>query len=352
MLTVALDTSPLCSPHRFRGIGFYTKNLAESLGKIKNPDFKTILPKDTKSPLPETDLVHYPYFDLFYRSLPFRKKAKTVVTIHDVIPLLFPRQYPPGLRGRINLAFQKYSLKNASAVITDSEASKRDIAKYLGYPADKIHVVYLAPAPHFRQLEIRNLKLEIVRQKYFLPKRFVLYVGDANYHKNVISLIKACRAIRAPLVLVGKSLVSKSYDKSHPENRSLAEVQKEVRGDKNIHPLGFVPDKDLVAVYNLATVYCQPSFYEGFGLGVLEAMACGCPVVSADTGSLPEVCGRAAVMVDPHRVDHLAWGLKAVWVNEKLRGKLKTAGLKQARKFGWSKTAQATLKIYEKINTG
>lgn len=346
MMKVTLDTSPLASAHRYRGVGFYTKNLVDALKKLEGPEFQLKLAEKRPTAV-LTDLVHYPYFDLFYHTLPVKKQTKIVVTIHDVTPLLFPDHYPPGIRGRFNLARQIFSLKSTTAVITDSEASKKDIVRFLGYPADRIHVVYLAPAPHFKRLQTSNIKLQTVKKKYQLPDKFVLYVGDVNYHKNVISLIRACRTIKAPLVLAGKAFVNNNFDKIHPENQPLVEIQREIAGNQDIHPLGFVTDEELVATYNLASVYCQPSFYEGFGLGVLEAMACGCPVVAAATGSLPEVCGRAAVLTAP-QPRAFAHSLKMVLSNSDTRAKLVKAGRDRVKHFTWAKTAAKTLTVYEK----
>lgn len=349
-MKIAIDISPLKSGHQFRGIGFYTKNLVESLQLIKVNDFEVELIDKGKIP-PDCDLVHYPYFDLFWVILPMIKNKKTVVTIHDVTPLVFPKNYPPGIKGEIKFQIQKCSLKSVNAVITDSKSSKQDITKYLDYPPEKIHVIYLAPGSHFKKLPTLNSALSTQR-KYCLPHCFVLYVGDVNYNKNVLGLAKACKLIGIPLVIVGKQAVQKDFDKTHVENQPLVQLIKEFGNDKKVMRLGFIPDEDLVAIYNLASVYCQPSFYEGFGLPVLQAMACGTPVVSSNKPCLPEICGEAAIFFDPYQPKEISKAIVNVLSDESLCDKLKQLGFKQAKKFSWEKTGRETYEVYKKVVSG
>lgn len=351
-MKVALDISPLKSVHKFRGIGRYTQNLVEALKKSPIADFQVELIE--KGPPPQdADLIHYPYFDFFWSTLPLRKPKKTVVTIHDVTPLVFPQHFPPGIKGRARFFFQKVSLKGAVGVICDSKNSQRDIIQYLSFPEEKTHVVYLAAGKEFKSQDEK--KNQAVVKKYHLPAQFVLYVGDVNWHKNISGLIKAfARIPQRPktkeqslgLVLIGKAFENKSLK----ETKSLLQLIKELKLNGRVKILGFVPTKDLVIIYNLATVYCQPSFYEGFGLPVLEAMACGTPVVSSKKASLAEICGQAAVMVDPYNLEDLANGLTMAIENKDLRQNLIQRGFKQAQKFSWEKTAQETIKVYRRIN--
>jgi glycosyltransferase involved in cell wall biosynthesis len=341
-MKVALDVSPLKTGHQFRGIGIYTQNLKEAFEKSRISDFNFELVEGRKIPA-DCDLVHYPFFDLFFLTLPLNKPKPTVVTIHDVIPLVFPQNYPPGLKGSLKFQGQKFSLKGVKAVITDSKNSQKDIFKYLNYPLEKIYVVPLAPASHFKVIKEESL-LNNVRKKYNLPNNFVLYVGDVNYNKNILGLIKSFAGLKGEtsLVLIGKAFLEKNL----PETKEIEKLIKSLKLEKKVFLLGFLPTQDLVAVYNLASVYCQPSFYEGFGLPVLEAMACGCPVVAAKTSSLPEICGQAAILVDPKNINDMIKGLeKAFLEKESLREK----GLVQAKKFSWGKTAQKTYEVYQKV---
>jgi len=346
-MKVAIDVSPLKSGHQFRGIGSYTRNLVQALRELPVADFQVELIADKKIPR-EADLIHYPYFDFYFASLPLIKRRKTVVTIHDTIPLVFPKHYPPGIRGKLNFQRQKLALRTTRAVICDSKNSKKDIFNYLKYPKEKIFVVYLAASKKFKPITDRRL-LMAVKRKYRLPNRFILYVGDVNYNKNILGLVKACKKIKVPLVIVGKQAVSKDFDRFHIENQPLSQLIKLYGKDHEVLRLGFVPDEDLAAVYNLATVYCQPSFYEGFGLPVLEAMACGTPVVASRKSSLPEIAGQAAVMVDPYDLNDLANGLTVAIEDENLREDLIRRGLKQAQKFSWEKTAYETYQVYQKV---
>jgi len=335
-MKVAIDISSLYSAHKTRGIGFYTKRLIQALRLIKGPDFSVRLIKQGKIPQ-DVDLVHYPYFDLFLLTLPIKKIKPTVVTVHDLIPLVFPDKFPKGIRGWIKYQIQRQALRRVDAVITDSECSKKDIIKFIGFPKEKIYVVPLAPGKEFKKLEIKK--------KYSLPKIFALYVGDVNWNKNVEGLIKACAKIKIDLVLVGKAF----RDKSLPETQAILRLIEELSLNNQTRILGFTPTEDLVAIYNLATVYCQPSFYEGFGLPVLEAMACGTPVVCSKTSSLPKVVGDAAVFVDPNDYKSIAEGIMKLMENKKLYEGLREQGRRRARKFSWEKTAKETVKVYHEV---
>jgi len=351
-MKIAIDVSPLKTGHRFRGVGAYTENLINAMKIKKTSGFSLQLVKKREISQ-DCDLVHYPYFDFFWTTLPLKKKLPTIVTIHDVIPLIFPSKYPKGLRGWSKLQIQKFSLRGVSGVITDSENSKKDIVKHLGFPKEKIFVIPLAPGGEFKS--IRSTKLlnrNIV--KYNLPEKFILYTGDVNWNKNVEGLIKAFSKIqrykdtkiqRLGLVLVGKAF----EDEKLKETRLIFQLIKELNLIDQIKILGYVPIKDLVVIHNLATIYCQPSFYEGFGLPVLEAMACGTPVICSQVSSLPEVVGEAALVVDPGKIGEISKGLIRVIGDDKLRRSLIQRGLRQARKFSWEKTAMETMRVYEDV---
>lgn len=346
-MKVGIDVSPLKTSHKFRGIGSYTKSLVDALQLFKVPNFSIELIEKGGVPV-DCDLVHYPYFDLFQTTLPLIKKKKSIVTIHDVIPLVFPKNYPPGLRGKIKFSIQKLSLRGVKAVICDSKNSKKDIFKYLKYPKERIFVVYLAPEEIFKPIKSTILLRRII-VKYGLPRGFVLYVGDVNYNKNLLSLAKACKEIKIPLVIAGKQAAQKEFDQSHIENQPLVQLIKLYGTDPEVIRLGFVPEKDLVIIYNLATVYCQPSFYEGFGLPVLEAMVCGTPVVASNQSSLPEVTGKAAILVDPYDIKEMTTKLKKVIGSRDLQKELSQQGLIQAKKFSWEKVARETYEVYQKV---
>lgn len=328
-MKIALEISCLKSDSRFRGIGFYLTGLMGEFSK--NPSVQLI--KFEHKLNQQADLIHYPGFNPFIISLSLINYLPYVITIHDLIPLKFPTQYPPGIKGKLSWLIQKNLLRFSRAIITDSYASKQDIIHFTAIPSRKIHVVYLAPNPIFKPIKpAKNLNL---------PKKFILYVGDVNYNKNLPFLTKICLKLNYPLVVVGKQAVNTDYDHQHPENQSLVEFQSLVNTNPGkIIPLGFVSNQDLVQIYNLATMYVQPSLAEGFGLPVLEAMASGCPVLSSRVGSLAEISGNADLKFTPEN-------LIRCWQSAALRLKLSQRGLAQANRFSWAKATTQTLKIYE-----
>lgn len=345
MIKVGFDVSPLESGSKFRGVGMYTKRLLEYLEK----DSRVRVLEFTDGKIPkEADLVHYPYFFPFSAFLPLCLSKKFVVTVHDLIPLVFPRAYPPGLKGGINYAFQKRRLKKASMIITDSQSSANDIVKFMGYPSKKVQVVYLAGANRVERILDKDF-LQAVQTKFNLPKSFVLFVGDVNYNKNLSRLVKACRLVKTPLVIVGKQSVSRDFDKNHIENQPLVELNNLAKEGNDIITTGFVDEKELAALYSLASVYCQPSLYEGFGVPLLEAMACGCPVVTSNVSSLPEIVGKAAILVDPENPENISRGLLEMIRDKKIRDKYIKLGFERIKMFSWEKTAEETINVYEKV---
>ncbi len=346
-MKVAIDTGPITSGHSVRGIGVHTKFLVEYLKKIKGIEVETVDFSNTD--LSKYDIVHYPSFNPFFVNLPLTKKTKTVVTIHDLIYLIYPKHYPPGLKGKAKFALNKLLIRNADAIITISETSKKDIVRFLGIDPEKVFVIYLAPNPIYRKIKDRNL-LTSVAKKYKLPKNFVLYVGDVNYNKNIPGLIKACEIADLSLVIAGKhALGIENKDLSHPELSHLREIVKNFRDDKKIMKLGFVPDEDLVAIYNLATLYCQPSFYEGFGLPILEAFSCETPVVASKIQVHVEIAEGGALFANPKEFQDLASKMKRFLEDEELRKKHSLLGRKIVRNFTWKKTATETFEVYKKI---
>jgi len=371
---VAVDTSPLISGHKIRGIGVNTRELISAFKELPKSDF--VFGKNkievkavdfSTTDLSGFDLVHYQYFHPFFKTLPEEKPSdKVILTIHDLIPLVYPSHYPSGFRGGLNFQFQKSHLSYVDGIVTISETSKKDIVKFLSYPEEKIDVIYLAPRDIFKRLSAGSWQLEVAK-RYNLPEKFVLYVGDVNYNKNVSTLVEACNSLDLTLVIVGKQALEIDnlhkkknlagpmdwvrflFGKSHPELAHLKNFSKLVSKSKKVVRLGFVPDDDLVAIYNLATVYVQPSFYEGFGLPLLEAMSCGTPVLASDIGAHREIASDTALFFDPYNVSDLKEKLNEIISQKDLRKSLVEKGLKRVKDFSWLKTAKETLKVYEKI---
>lgn len=352
-MQVGINITPLHSGHKVRGIGYYTKNLLNSLKKeedIQVVELTKIL--ETKN----IEVVHYPWFDLYYHTLPIVKSIPTVVTIHDVIPLIFPKQYPVGIKGRLSFFLQRLALNSCKFIITDSLSSKKDIIKYLKINEEKIIAIPLAADPQFKVLE--DPQLLKVQRKYNLPKTFLMYVGDANWSKNLPFLIEGYRKLiqdpqfnQVKLVLVGGVFLKNVENIDHPELESLKKVNrmiKELHLENQIIRPGNIESSELVAFYNLATLYIQPSLYEGFGLPVLQAFACGTPVISSNAGSLPEIGGKATIYFDPTNIDQFISLLKGVIQDKSLRYKLSRLGLERAAKFSWEKVMQQTKEVYKK----
>ncbi len=352
-MRVAIDISPLQTGHKVRGAGFYLDNLKKALEKYFPNNEYTFFTRGDKLP-GKVELVHFPYFEPFFLALPIYKKYKTVVTVHDLTPIVFKERFPRGIKGEIKWQMQRYALKKANAIITDSQSSKKDIVKYVGVNASRVHVIYLAAGEDFQRFKTEDVRLKMVREKYKLPERFVLYVGDVTWNKNLPRLMEAVKTAGLPLVMVGKALASEDYDRNNPWNKDLNTVNQitEELTTKNkelVTKLGFVPTEDLAAIYNLATIFVMPSLYEGFGLPVLEAMASGCPVITTKEGSLGEVAGDAAFYVDAYKTENIAEGLEKVFEDEKLRKELSQKGLERVKEFSWKKTAKDTLDVYQKV---
>lgn len=351
-MKIAIDMSPLKSghylQHRVRGTGFYLRNLQSSLEKY-HLENKYVYFNRGDSLREGVDIVHYPYFEPFFLTLPVFSQKKRIVTVHDLTPLVFPDHFKAGLKGNLKWQVQKLALKNMDAIIAVSNSSKEDIVKYAGVSGNRIRVIYEAAGEEFKQVQSSKLKIQSLKRKYGLPDRFALYVGDVTWNKNLPRLIEAAVKVDVPLAMVGKALIDKITDAKNPWNTDLIRSQKLAEKHKNIFRLGFVSSEDLVALYNAATLFVMPSIYEGFGLPVLESMSCGCPVVTSRRGSVEEVVGDAGVYVDPFNVDSIAGGISEVFNNRNLRIELSQKGLIQSKKFTWKKTADETIKAYRDI---
>lgn len=351
-MKIAIDISPLSDTrvlsHRVRGTGFYLTHLQESLKKYFPQNSYVFFTRNQKLEK-GIDVVHYPYFEPFFLTTPLKKAHKTIVTVHDLTPFVFPQHFLSGIKGKIRWQINKFLLQKADAIITDSVSSKKDIVRFAGIKEKRIHVVYLAAGAEFKKVQISRTNMQSLREKYSLPEQFVLYVGDATWNKNLPRLLEAVKKAQVPLVMVGKTLTTKNIERDNPWNQDLLHVQEMIEKSTTVQALGFVPTDDLIALYNLASVFVMPSLYEGFGLPILEAMSCGCPVITTKEGSLAEVAGDAAVYVDAYSEEAIAEGIKKVWNDTALQEKLQRKGLIQSEKFRWEMTAKQTVEVYKKV---
>lgn len=353
-MKISINIKPLKSAHKDRGIGYYTNNLVENLKKDESLEIQEFTEFNE---VKDADLIHYPWFDFYFHTLPLRRKIKTVVTIHDVIPLIYPAHYPAGFKGKINFYLQKLALRSVDVIITDSVTAKKDIIKYLKPKDELIHPILLAADEDFKILP--DSRLISIKRKFNLTDQFLLFVGDANWVKNLPFLIEGFSKLKKnpllnnlKLVMVGGVFLKRVENIDHPELESIKKVNsliKDLQLDQEIIRPGRLEKNDLVALYNLATLYVQPSFYEGFGLPVLEALSCGTPVICSNTGSLKEVGGEAAIYFDPKNMTQFVRVAEEVLMSHSLQKKLSKLSLKQAAKFSWDKVGRETIEVYKRV---
>ena len=234
-------------------------------------------------------------------------------------------------------------MRRATHIIAVSEATRRDIIRFGGVAAGKVTTVLEAADPSFRPIASAGERAT-VRARYHLPNRYVLAVGVRRPHKNIARLVTAflrCSAtVPHSLVLVG------GIDSRFADNAAAA--TKELRNSGRLIEIAHVEESDMPALYAEADLFVQPSLIEGFGLPVLEAMACGCPVACANTSSLPEVTGNAAAQFDPRSEASVEATLRELLHAEEARQRLQTLGLERAASFSWTAAAKQTLGIYPK----
>jgi len=350
-MRIALDNGLISNTqHAVRGVGNYTSNLYKALTQLSveknNFEISLVDLHNSKVLNGKYDLVHYPFFDFFFHTLPLSKKLPTVVTVHDTVPLIYPEHYPPGIKGGIRLKLQTAALSRADAVITVSETSKRDITRFLGISGNKITVAYNGPTLSPQSFTKTNL--DTVKNKYNLPKKYLLYVGDVNWNKNLNSLCEAAIKINTSLVVVGKMAINSEYDKSHIENKPLLEFQEKYSKHENIISVGYVDDEELSMLYQLSFCYCQPSWYEGFGLGVLNAMALGTPTIISKTQSLVELFGDASLTFEPANINQLCSAIQRL-SSKNVRSMQINKGVQLAKNYTWARAAKNIYETYLQV---
>ena len=301
-----------------------------------------LLSRLTRWPLDKT----FGAVDIFHATnhlLAHFKQARTVFTLHDLIFLHFPKYHLPRNRWYLTLAMPRY-LQAADMIITPSECSRQDALKFYGLPESKIKVIYEAASPIFKP-ETDPDQLRQVQKKYNLPDQFLLHVATIEPRKNLSRLLAAFKSLLLDwpdlrLVLIGKK--GWLYQDFFQKLRTLG------LEERVIFP-GYIDEADLPACYQLAELFVFPSLYEGFGLPPLEAMACGTPVVSSNSSSLPEIVGEAGLLFDPTDTAALTETVRCVLSDADLRADLSRRGLQQAQKFSWAKTADETEMIYQRL---
>ena len=269
-------------------------------------------------------------------------RNKTIYVVHDLIVFTSEGRRLP-LKSRIvEKVFMRKALRRADLIVAVSENTKRDILHHVNLPEEKVKVIYEAPAPIFRRMKPDHSILS----RYDLRKNFILYVGTIEPRKNLKLLVDAYKMLPESvrdefmLVFVGK----KGWDYGE-----VLKYADENLGAYYFRFLGYVPDEDLVHIYNAAHIFVYPSFYEGFGLPVLEAMSCGVPVIVSKVSSLPEIVGDNGILIDPSDACELETALERLLDNEELRKGLSTRALKRSLDFSWEKAARKFVELYSAL---
>ncbi|OIP37645.1 hypothetical protein AUJ95_07895 [Candidatus Desantisbacteria bacterium CG2_30_40_21] len=373
-MKIAINTIPLLSP--LTGVGNYTYQMARLLPIIAPEnsysyfygyhtnrlfDYKDnssfyhikefikkipILGEMTRKAKGIANYFTYNNFDLYFEPnfISINIKAKHIITtVHDFSFKLYPQWHPKDRILYFKRNFSK-NIKKVDKIIVDSNFIKQEAINLFGFPEDKLIPIYLGVDKDiFKPYPLEEL--QDVKIKYALPENFILFVGSIEPRKNIEGLLKAYICLKErikddllKLVLVG----FKGW-----KNNEIMELIKKVKED--IIYLGYLSDAELGKLYNLATAFAYPSIYEGFGLPPLEAMACGCPVITSNIASLPEVCSDSVYYVNPYEIDDIADGIYKIITNEELKKGLVQKGLERAKFFSWEKSAMEHLRVFEEV---
>lgn len=369
-MRVAIDIRSTLKKEK-TGIGYYTLNLIKSLAAadrendyflyskigflsldkkppvLRSKNFKNRIDRFSLGPpgvLKNIDVFHTSSFDI---SPP--RGAKFVVTVHDIIPKVFPQGHPKDVIDMLDSSLKNVLIK-ADAVLVDTKCTGNDLAKY--YPGEigsKVKVVYPGVGDEFSVLqgESKNLYKKTLL-KYNICSNYIIYIGTLEPRKNIPGLIKAYKGLKAAKGIEHKLVITGMKGWMYEDIFRLVD---ELCLKSDIVFTGYVPREDLKVLYNFADVSVYPSFYEGAGLPVLEAFKCGCPVVTSNISSMPELAGSAAVLVDPYNVDSISDGIYSVLSNEELRKGLIEKGLKRAAEFTWDITAKKVLEVFTSLSS-
>lgn len=341
------------------GIGYYASALLERFKNFKDMDlycYKNNSDKDLNTikriyweniSLPrlfdkdDLDILHVPGF----AGPLFANRVKKVTTVHDLIGMIYPQNLAPVSR----FYWQRWlpaCVKNSHMIIADSENTKKDIIRLLNIPQDRIRVIYLAANRSFSVIPDKEKERDRLK-KYGINTKYILNVGTVEPRKNIKNLILAfamylnnSRARELSLVIAGKK--GWAYDES-----LKAAIDAGIR--QNVIFCDYIDEADLVLMYNLAELFIYPSFYEGFGIPVLEAMCCAAPVICSNTSSLPELAGDAAILVDPADNAVLEKSMAEVLPDNLLKKTLSEKALRQAARFSWEKAAKETISLYREV---
>jgi glycosyltransferase involved in cell wall biosynthesis len=365
-MRIAFDGTTL-RPGR-TGVGYYTEHLLHHLAAEAVSDDLIVVsnrPVDTTRPLPrrvrvaaspwrtprmfwmqtlaprllrqlEPDVVHFTN-----GMVPLASPVPTVVTIHDMSLTLYPRYHPPR-RVLLNRPLVDIAARRADAIITVSQSAKRDILRLYNLAPERVHVVHEAAAPSFRPVR-DTAERERIRRKYDLADRFILYVGTIEPRKNLPKLIEGFARRSNAGDLPHQLLCAGPYGWL---SRDIEDRIDRLQIEHAIRFTGYVPFDDLPALYSLAEMFVFPSLYEGFGLPVIEAMACGTPVITGSAGALSEIAGGAVEAVERLDAESIGDAMVALARSRERRENLSALGLQRSHAFSWERAARETLDVY------
>lgn len=291
--------------------------------------------------LKQCHLWHAPHYNIPF----FKGRVKLVVTVHDLIHWIYRKDFFTPLQAFYAKTLFKRVSREADHIIAVSKRTKQDLINHFEADPGKVTVIYEGVENQFTQFASFD-ELEKTLRSFKVPSQYFLYVGSLKPHKNVMFLVDLFRGmkesgkIKSDLVVVGRK-----DSRYAPEHESL----RNLRSGGGIHYIPEIPHQNLAHLYQGALALVHPSFYEGFGLTLLEAMASGTPVISSNAASLPEVAGDAAILFDPRNQGELFTALQQIEKDESLRRILRERGFSQLKKFSWEETARQTLAVYQKV---
>lgn len=353
------------------GIGSYIRHLLEAIGKrpeSREYRFRVYVRRADRDALPDlpshfevahdespgyslAEMTRFAWtlwrdrLDLFHAThyiLPPLWKSRAVVTIHDIIHLLYP-QFLPNRAAHVYARLMiRRALNRADRIITVSYNSKRDLIDYFGIPASRMEVIYNGVSSRFRP-DVPEEERRRVAKKYGFPTPYLLFLGGQKPHKNVQNVIRAFAQARRKCPLPHALVLAGPLPKSTERVEALLSAL-DLPG--HVFRPGIVAEEDLPGLYAGADAFLYPTLYEGFGLPVVEAMACGTPVLTSSTSALQEIAGGYAYLVNPMDVDAIARGIVALSTDQKVRADLAELGKKRALDFSWDKAAERTLEVY------
>jgi alpha-1,3-rhamnosyl/mannosyltransferase len=353
------------------GIGTYITNLVRGLAEIDRENLYVLFVgqpgRDLLADLPENFRLvfeHAPVYsireqmalswkierlrlDLYHSThyvLPAFVRCRVVVTIHDIIHLLYPEFLPNRLAFFYAQRMIHRSLTRGDRIITDSHNTKTDLMSYFDTDGRKIEVIYPGGADRFRDPLDRGTVGEVL-DRHGIDRPYLLFVGNPKPHKNLDNVVRAFSRVVAADGFDGDLVCVGGRDQSQFR---VAHRARRLGINDRVRLLGHVPDEDLPAIYQGATLFVYPTLYEGFGLPVAEAMASGVPVITSSTSSLREISEGFAELVDPMDVDQLAATITRCLADDELRDRLRRAGLERSESFRWRHTAERTLAVYQR----